>query len=136
MRVLLDTSIILDVLLARLPFADSARDVWRARDRGKVTAYVSATTVTDVFYVARKLVGVERTLEAVRLLLATFEVCAVNKATLEYASKLAGNDYEDKVQIACAYLFQLDAVVTRDQSGFKNSPVQVVTPNELMLILS
>ena len=58
-RVLLDTNVVLDFLLDRVPFADAAATLWQANDAGKITAYVSAITPANVFYIARKLKGVE-----------------------------------------------------------------------------
>jgi hypothetical protein len=45
---------------------------------------------------------------------------------------LPGNDFEDNVQIACAVIAGLDAIVTRDPKGFAGSPVLVLTPAELL----
>ena len=58
-RVLLDTNVVLDFLLDRVPFADAAAALWQANDAGDITAYVSAITPVNVFYIARKLKGVE-----------------------------------------------------------------------------
>ena len=54
-RILLDTNVVLDFLLDRVPFADAAATLWQANDAGKITAYVSAITPVNVFYIARKL---------------------------------------------------------------------------------
>jgi predicted nucleic acid-binding protein len=54
-RVLLDTNVVLDFLLDRVPFADAAAALWQANDVGEITAYVSAITPINVFYIARKL---------------------------------------------------------------------------------
>ena len=43
-RVLLDTNVVLDFLLDRVPFADAASTLWQANDAGEITAYVSAIT--------------------------------------------------------------------------------------------
>lgn len=136
MRVLFDTNILLDVLLQREPWRAEADALWQANDAGKLNGYVTATTVTDIFYVARKLPpGVERALQAVRTCLAAFQVCAVERQTLEAALILPGSDFEDNVQIACVQLSSLDAIVTRDSSGFQNAPCAVYTPAELLLQL-
>jgi len=58
-RVLLDTNVVLDFLLDRAPFADEAAALWQANDDGRIEAYVSAITPVNVFYVARKLKGIE-----------------------------------------------------------------------------
>ena len=37
MRLLLDTNIVLDVLLARIPWVESAQGLWLAHDEGRFT---------------------------------------------------------------------------------------------------
>lgn len=65
MRVLLDTNIVLDYLLDRAPWADEAEAIWQTQDRDEIHAFVTATTMTNLFYAARKLVGYERAMRCV-----------------------------------------------------------------------
>jgi predicted nucleic acid-binding protein len=53
MRVLLDTNVVLDVLLKREPWVAEAQILWQANDDGSVAGYVVATTLTNIFYIAR-----------------------------------------------------------------------------------
>lgn len=130
MRVLLDTNVVLDLLLRRQPWFDSERDFWRAlRDR-RIVGYITASMVTDIFYIARRLVGGDDARHAVRDALAAFAVCTVDRWTLERALMLPGSDYEDNVQMICAENTALDAVVTRDPSGFRDAPILVLSPAE------
>ncbi|HKC62685.1 MAG TPA: PIN domain-containing protein, partial [Pyrinomonadaceae bacterium] len=54
MRVLLDTDVVLDVMLARVPFAQTASQLLDLAEKGLYEAYVSSITPINVFYVARK----------------------------------------------------------------------------------
>ncbi len=74
-RVLLDTNVVLDFLLDRAPFADEAAALWQANDDGRIEAYVSAITPVNVFYVARKLKGIETARQLVESLLVACRVC-------------------------------------------------------------
>lgn len=132
MHVLVDTNVILDVLLNREPWVNQAYAVWKAQDQGHLVGYISATTMTDIFYVARRMSGIDTARKAVRLCLETFEICTVDRKTLEYAEKIHGNDFEDNIQIACAYITELNAIVTRDVKGFRNSSVPALTPAEVL----
>ena len=49
MRVLLDTNVLLDVLLAREPWLAEAAAVWRASDDRRIVGYLTASTITDIF---------------------------------------------------------------------------------------
>jgi predicted nucleic acid-binding protein len=136
MRVLLDTNVVLDVLLNREPMVDDAQALWLAADNGQVTAYLSAASLTDIYYVARRLAGVLRARHAIKLCLDAFEVLAVDRAALERAQQLTGPDFEDNVQIACAEAAGLDAIVTRDTAGYADSTVAVLSPRECRVLLA
>jgi predicted nucleic acid-binding protein len=132
MRVLLDTNIILDALLNRQPFVAEAQQILQANDQARVSAYVTATTITDIFYLARKALGTEATLKAIELCLTAFQVCTVDIQTLETAIKLEGKDFEDNLQIACALASGLDAIITRNKADFKTTTVAIMEPAELL----
>ena len=54
MRVLVDTNIVLDFLLQRESFFQDADLLFQVIDTGQVVGHVTATTLTDIFYIARK----------------------------------------------------------------------------------
>jgi hypothetical protein len=49
---------------------------------------------------------------------------------------MPGDDFEDNLQMACASLTKLDAIVTRNKDDFEGSPVPVFTPAEALTRLS
>jgi predicted nucleic acid-binding protein len=53
-NVLIDTNIALDFLLQREPFFTDAERLFQAINSGLIVGYVTATTLTDIFYIARK----------------------------------------------------------------------------------
>src|SRR5262245_53866590 len=108
MRVLLDTNSLLDVLLDRQPFVGDSSAVWDACDTGRIVGYIPASTLTDVYYIARRAADLATARIAVGLCLAAFEICP-------------------NVQIACALTAGLDAVVTRNVSDFAAAPVLALT---------
>lgn len=58
-----------------------------------------------------------------------FEVAAVDRSVLERARVLSGPDFEDNVQITCAALNELEAIVTRDPGDYVGSPIPVWSPS-------
>jgi predicted nucleic acid-binding protein len=131
-RVLLDTNVVLDALLSRAPWNADAEAFFEANHRGQLEAHLTATALTDVFYVARRLTDRARAWRAVGTCLDQFFVLPVGVRELRAAASGSGDDFEDNLQIACAILAGLDAIVTRDPKGFAGSPVPVVTPAELL----
>ncbi|MBW4540301.1 MAG: PIN domain-containing protein [Myxacorys chilensis ATA2-1-KO14] len=133
MRVLLDTNITLDYLLEREPFLQNAETLFEKIDSEKVVGYVTVTTLTDIFYIARRQTqSIELARQAVLTTLTVMIVRSVNRTILEsaFASGLA--DFEDAVQISCAVSQNLDAIVTRDTQGFSNSPILTLSVHQLL----
>ncbi|NES96855.1 MAG: PIN domain-containing protein [Desertifilum sp. SIO1I2] len=133
MNVLVDTNILLDFLLQREPFFDDAELLFQAIDSGQVIGYATATTLTDIFYIARRHTrSIEQARQAVSETLIAMEICPVNRAVVEsaFVSDLA--DFEDAVQVACAVAQGLDAILTRDTQGFLNSSVPALSVQECL----
>jgi hypothetical protein len=45
---------------------------------------------------------------------------------------LPGRDFEDNVQVACALIAGLGAIVTRNSADFVAAPVPILSPAELL----
>ncbi len=135
LRVLLDTNVVLDWLLDRKPWSDEAQPLWEARDADRVVGYLPASVLTDVFYVARRKIGIPGANDAVDRCLAAFEVLAVDKALLQQARTLPGSDFEDNVQIVCAQAAGLDLIVTRNTPDFAHARMPAIEPPAIVRYL-
>lgn len=132
MRVLVDTNIVLDFLLEREPFLQDAEMLFQAISSEQIVGYVTATTLTDIFYIARRhSQSVERARQAVTLTLAVVEICPVDRAVLEVALTSAVTDFEDAVQAICAITQGLDAIITRD-THFSNALIPVLRVSQVL----
>jgi predicted nucleic acid-binding protein len=132
MRVLLDTDVVLDLVLAREPFDHAARALFKLHEQGGIDAYIAAITPVNVFYIARKLKGIDAARQAVKLLLASLIVCPLHKSILDEADQLSFTDYEDAVQHASATASRLEVIVTRDVGDYKNATLPVLSPREFL----
>jgi predicted nucleic acid-binding protein len=89
-RVLIDTNIVLDYLLERDPFLQDAEALFDAIDAEKVIGHVTATTLTDIFYIARRQTrSTELARQAISNILASMVICPVNRAILKMQYKSA-----------------------------------------------
>lgn len=136
MRVLLDTNIILDYLLERELFVTDAEALFEAIQSQRIEGYVTATTLTDIFYIVRKERGTAIAKQAVFRILAAMKICTVDRIILETAIASNLPDFEDAVQLACAIFENLDAIVTRDTQGFAGATVLILSASELLQRLS
>jgi predicted nucleic acid-binding protein len=124
----LDTSVVLDLLLNRPPWAADAAALWDAHRNGHIRACVAAFSIPTIFYIIRKQAGPAAARAAVHGCLTTLDVAATDRAILLVAQALGGPDFEDDLQIASAVEASVDAIVTRDPSGFAASPIPVMSP--------
>ena len=99
---LLDTSVVLDLLLNRPPWAADAAVIWDAHRHHQIRAWVAAFTVPTIHYVVRKQAGIPAARTAVHACVTTLDIAPTEQATLLAAHALAGSDFEDDVQIASA----------------------------------
>ncbi|OKH18166.1 type II toxin-antitoxin system VapC family toxin [[Limnothrix rosea] IAM M-220] len=133
MKVLFDTNVILDFFMKRQPFNENAKILFDAIANDKIEAFVSATSVKDIYsLMSVKTKDKEGALEAVKELLKIMTICDVNKRTLEKAIELGYKDFEDAIQVAAAAPVDLQLIVTRNLKDFKNSPIPAVTPEILI----
>ena len=57
MTILIDSYVVLDILLNRQPWYEKAALIFSLTRRNLVKSYISASAITDIFYVARKELG-------------------------------------------------------------------------------
>jgi predicted nucleic acid-binding protein len=132
MRVLFDTNIVLDVLLERIPWHAEADTLFEAARQGKLSVSVTTLSIANVFYVGRRLAGLEKAIQVVQDCLSAFDILPVERRTLEAALLLPGSDFEDKIQIVTAIDANLEGIITRDPAGFAASPIPIFSPQELL----
>jgi len=137
MRVLVDTNIILDDFLEREPFVEDAAALMEAIESERIVGYVTATTLTNIFYIARRQTrSIELARQAVSETLTLMEVCLVDRAILEAAFASNLRDFEDAVQLACAMASRLDALITRNAQDFASATLPILSTSELLESLS
>ena len=121
------------MLLQRDGFWQDSIKVFQFVELGKVIGIVSASSMTDIFYISRKKLSNTDAKLAIENLLNLFEVINVGHAELRGALTVAIDDYEDALQVHCAIKANADIFVTRDVAGFPNVGIKVVSPSDLIL---
>ena len=136
MRVLFDTNVVLDVLLARPPHAAPATGLFDFVARKELDGLLGATTVTTIFYLAAKAIGPQRARRHVSTLLDLFDIASVTRAALSDALGTSFKDYEDAVLHEAARHAGATAIVTRDQAGFAAASLRIYSPAELLRLVN
>ena len=126
--VFVDTNIILDVLLQRKDFWQDSIKIFRMAELKEIHAFVSASSMTDIFYVAKKKLTMPVAREAIAKLLDLFQIVGVDSEDLKGALTVPIDDMEDALQVWCAKKIKADTLITRDTKGFHDIGIPVVTP--------
>ena len=134
MRILIDTNIVLDVMLKREPFYRMSLEILSLAKKDDVKEYISASTVTDIYYLAyRQLRDKGIVKKLMKELLTVVSVASVSGQEIENAISLEWNDFEDSVQYSVAYLQEMDGIVTRNPNDYREAKIKVWKPEELLL---
>jgi len=131
-QVLIDTNIIIDIALQREPFFETANQIFDKIDEEKIKGFVTASTITDIYYISKKVCGREKTITFISELIDILEVLSVTKETIIDALHTEFKDFEDAVQYCTANMNHIDIILTRNKSDFILSTIEVCTPNELL----
>jgi hypothetical protein len=135
-RVLFDLNILLDVLQEREEFfAFSARCLAHA-ETGDIQGWLTAHSVTTLFYLITKDQSVEQTCVTLTSLLQFLKISPIDQDTIEGALNLPYRDFEGAVQMMSALEIHADYLLTRNVIDYDPTPVDVVQPVELLAILS
>lgn len=118
MKVFLDTDILLDLLLGRDGYQDSAV-IFQRQDEGRLQICVSILTMINVAYVYRKTVGQPMAVANVKYLSGLVEVLPMDSQQLQQALLLDGKDFEDTLQAVCAATAGCDYLITRNDRDYR-----------------
>ena len=141
MKVLIDTNIALDILLNRIDFYSDSVGVFVMAEKKLITGYISASAITDIFYIAQRKLGKKATKEAIKKVLNVFYPAAVTDNHIYQALDLEWDDFEDSVQYVVGEGLVVDYIVTRNTQDFvadlrSDGSIPSVTPEQFIEIIT
>ena len=137
MKIMCDTNIILDVLLEREPFVDDSYKVLSLCEKHRIDGFVSASSVTDIYYLVRKYThSTDLAYKAVGKLLEIVKVCSVTNNDVLTAFQKKAKDFEYCLMATCAKSIRCDCIVTRNKKDFEEFDIPLLTPSELLQQIS
>jgi len=134
-KVLIDTNVALDILMHRADY-DNSVTVFAMAEKALITGFISASAITDVFYVAKSKLGKKPTKEAIKELLQIFKPAAVTDTNIFQALDMDWNDFEDSVQYTVGEGLSVDYIITRNTQDFSSSNIPAVTPEQFLHIVA
>ncbi|MDY4478246.1 MAG: PIN domain-containing protein [Roseburia faecis] len=131
MRVLVDTNIVLDYLLEREPYAESAKKIVVACKQKKVIGCIAAHTVSNMFFILRKTYSVEDRRTILKDICKLFDVEGIDRLKIIQALDNSDfKDFEDCLQMQCAKSFRADYILTRNLADYRDSEIACISPEE------
>ena len=133
MKVLLDTCVVIDALQKREPFSEDAQNIFLAVANWKIEGYITAKSVTDIYYLTHRLTHSDAaTRDILNKLFSLFGILDTTANECREAVFSDVTDYEDAVMIMTAEREKMDYIVTRNIRDYAKSKVPVLTPAELI----
>jgi predicted nucleic acid-binding protein len=131
MKALIDTNVILDALMEREPFNTAAENIIILSAEGKISACITASSVTDIYYIIRKTFNDTDSREKIRTILKYFlQAIEVTKDDCFTALDSTLADFEDALVAVCADKEDIDFIVTRDIQFLKLE--KAISPNDFL----
>lgn len=133
MKLLVDTNVLLDCMLERQPFAESARLLMLLGELGEFDLFISASQVTDAYYLLTNGGKRGRSEAAKRALLEArkfIRIASVIEREIDAALDSSWDDVEDACVYQAARSIKADAIITRNQKDFEKSSIKVFDCDE------
>ena len=135
MNVLIDTNVILDDILDRAKNAEPARRISRLVTDDLVNGYLTATCITDIFYIVAKNRSNSIARKIIKNLLLSFAIVSVDGQDCQKAINLPMDDFEDALVMVCAEKAVLDYIVTNDKGFLSENglSIPIINPTNFLL---
>jgi predicted nucleic acid-binding protein len=131
-RVLVDTDVILDLLLAREPFFPAATRLFVAFQEARLEGHISSLAFSNLFYLLRKQTSGPEAVAILRKIRLVTHVLPVDEKIIDRALASTFADFEDAIQYFAAADRDLDAIVTRNRRDYKASQIAIVNAEECL----
>lgn len=136
MKLFLDTNILLDIFLARVPHLSAAQALWTFVEQGRYKAGISAISINNCYYIVRKLGNSKKADLAIATLLTVFDIVPVDKNIFEEAKIIQLSDFEDAVQYVCASRYRAERIISRNLSGFRETEIPILSADAFLASLA
>ena len=132
MKVLIDSNVVLNILLKQPAFYTGSQKIFFIAERERIAGFVSASAITDIYYISRKSLGKAAAREAIKHLLTVFQPAAVTGDDIYQALDLEWGDFEDSVQFVVGEGLSVDYIITRNIRDFSSGNIPAITPEQFI----
>lgn len=131
-KILIDTSIVLDLLGSREPHVSDAQRLFTMADRAAVSIYMTPIAMTHTHdFLADQLKPDDARKVLVRLG-NLIHILPVDQRIVDLALTSEFKDFTDAVQYFAASEHDIDLILTRNLKNFRSSHLLVLTPKQYL----
>lgn len=131
-KLLVDTNIVLDLLMAREDFYEAASRLFTMADLKKVELSVSSLTFANAYYLLARQYSAEKARELLRTFKVLVTVLPMDDKIMELALNSKFSDFEDAIQYYSAIENNQDIIITRNLKDFKLAQIPVMTAADFL----
>jgi len=135
MKILIDTNVALDILLHRRNYTNAAL-IFSLTRQNLIKSYITASAVTDIFYLSQKDLGKKAARTSLKSLLNVFKPATVTDSHIFKALDVEWDDFEDSVQYVVGESFSADYIVTENIRDFASGSIPAITPEQFLKTIS
>lgn len=128
--IFVDSDVILDVLEKREPFYSYSAQILTLGDEKKIKLVTTSLVFSNVYYLLRKHLGIDKAKESLRKLRVIVDVISVNAKEVDLALNSEMSDFGDALQYFTALNSKIGFIITRNVRDYKNPKLIVQTPQE------
>ena len=137
MKALIDTCVVVDALQSREPFCKDAQDVFMLAANQHCEGFLTAKSVTDIYYFTQRQTHYNRTTRDILSKLCTL-FFLLDTSALDIRNAIAAevSDFEDAVMVETAIRSGVDCIVTRNTKDYTNAHLPVYTPADFIKLMA
>lgn len=131
----LDSDVILDFILKRTPFSQSAKEIFDLAFNDDIQVFYSALTVSNIHYLLRKQYGNEGAIQKIEELVSFCKILPVTEKEIFSAMKSGFSDFEDAIQHFTALQDQqIEGIITRNTVDYRKSQLPIFSPESFLAL--
>ena len=132
-NILIDTDVILDFFFDRLPFSESATQIFSLCESKRINGFVTPVICSNSYYLLRQTAQHNKVIEKLRQLITFMDILVMDKDVVLQALSSGFKDFEDALQnFAAIKSGKIDVIVTRNVKDYIKSTIGVMTPENYL----
>ncbi|AXJ02447.1 PIN domain-containing protein [Cyclonatronum proteinivorum] len=132
MKILIDSDVCLDVLVARVPFVIDSAKIFMAMESKIINGVITAESFTNIYYILRKQLGKQDAMNKLIKIRSISSIGPVLSSSIDKALHSDWSDFEDALQHQIALECNCKLIVTRNIKDYKLSLIDVFSPRDFV----